>query len=217
MVHLLESKGIRVFSLAENCAEVDAYSVWRGLRPFIFLNMGKSGERRRFDAAHELGHLLLHRSAANGPGIEKEAQEFAAAFLMPTASMRALGRVPPSMDSIMRLKKSWNVSAAAMAMRLHDVGLFSYYHYNRLFVELSRKGFRSSEPGGLKPETSQVWGKVLLALRREGGGVTKLAEELGVPPAELVGLIFGLVTVGLPVNEGLISPQARPPSLRLVK
>ena len=88
IIHQLESKGVRVFSLAENCMEVDAYSVWRGRRPFIFLNTGKSGEHRRFDAAHELAHLVLHRHAApNGHEAEKDAQAFAGAFLMPTASM----------------------------------------------------------------------------------------------------------------------------------
>jgi transcriptional regulator with XRE-family HTH domain len=84
MVHLLELKGIRVFSLAEKCQEVDAYSIWRGARPFVFLNTGKSAERRRFDAAHELAHLVLHQHAApKGIEAEKEAHAFAGAFLMP--------------------------------------------------------------------------------------------------------------------------------------
>ncbi len=113
--HLLESRGVRVFSLAENCAEVDAYSVWRGPRPFVFLNVGKSGERRRFDAAHELAHLVLHRHAApNGTEAEKDAHAFASAFLMPSASMKAIGRVVPNLGFIIEQKKRWIVSASAM-------------------------------------------------------------------------------------------------------
>jgi len=61
MVHLLESKGVRVFSMAEDTTEVDAFSLWRETTPFVFLNTMKSAERSRFDAAHELGHLVLHR------------------------------------------------------------------------------------------------------------------------------------------------------------
>ncbi|MEJ2626499.1 MAG: XRE family transcriptional regulator, partial [Pseudolabrys sp.] len=38
MVKLLESKGVRVFSLAENTKNVDAFSCWRGNEPYIFLN-----------------------------------------------------------------------------------------------------------------------------------------------------------------------------------
>ena len=45
MVHLLESKGVRVFSLTEDCVTVDAFSIWIGAVPFVFLNMMKSGER----------------------------------------------------------------------------------------------------------------------------------------------------------------------------
>src|SRR5207245_2232584 len=53
MVHLLELKGIRVFSLAESTKDVDAFSLWRDDIPYVFLNRFKSPERSRFDAAHE--------------------------------------------------------------------------------------------------------------------------------------------------------------------
>lgn len=218
MVHLLESKGIRVFSLSENCVEVDAYSIWRGLRPFVFLNMGKSGERRRFDAAHELAHLVLHRHASpNGVEAEKEAHAFAGAFLMPTASMKAIGRVIPTLDYIFHLKKKWIVSAAAMTLRLHEVGHLTYYHYNRLYVELSRKGFRTTEPFGVKPETSQVWQKVFADLRKDGHGVQFIADELCLPVDEIVKLVFGLVTIGLPVGTSAPGSRHTGPQLRVVK
>lgn len=218
MVHLLESKGIRVFSLSENCVEVDAYSVWRGLRPFIFLNMGKSGERRRFDAAHELAHLVLHRHATpNGVEAEKEAHAFASAFLMPRASIKAIGRIIPTLDYILQLKKKWIVSAAALTLRLHEVGHLTYYHYNRLFVELSRKGFRTTEPYGVKPETSQVWQKVFTDLRKEGRGVQFIADELSLPPDEIVRLVFGLVTIGLPAAGHATGSRRIGPHLRVIE
>lgn len=66
MVHLLEAHGVRVFSLVEECAEVDAFSFWRGSTPYVFLNTMKSSEHSRMDAAHELGHLVLH--FWGGPG-----------------------------------------------------------------------------------------------------------------------------------------------------
>jgi Zn-dependent peptidase ImmA (M78 family) len=218
MVHLLESKGVRVFSLAENCVEVDAYSVWRGPRPFVFLNMGKSGERRRFDAAHELAHLVLHRHAApNGTEAEKEAHAFAAAFLMPTAGIKAIGRVVPNLSFIIEHKKKWVVSASTMTMRLHSLGMLTYYHYNRLFVELSSKGYRSNEPNGIKAETSQVWGKVFSTLRAEGLGVQGLADKLLLPADEIVNLVFGLVTMGLPSTEGTVTGRSRPGHLTVIK
>src|ERR1700678_4270171 len=64
MIHLLESKGIRVFSLAENTVKVNAYSLWRRGKPYVFLNTFKSAESSRFDAAHELAHLILHQDGS---------------------------------------------------------------------------------------------------------------------------------------------------------
>ncbi len=61
MIQLLESKGVRVFSLAENTSKVNAYSLWRNGVPYVFLNTYKSAECSRFDAAHELAHLVLHQ------------------------------------------------------------------------------------------------------------------------------------------------------------
>src|ERR1051325_1217612 len=61
MIRLLESKGVRLFSLVEETRAVDAFSVWRNNCPYVFLNTLKSAERSRHDTAHELGHLLLHR------------------------------------------------------------------------------------------------------------------------------------------------------------
>lgn len=64
MVHLLEAKGVRVFSLTERSRRIDAYSLWLEGIPFVFLNTMKTAEHGRTDAAHELGHLLMHRHGA---------------------------------------------------------------------------------------------------------------------------------------------------------
>ena len=81
MVKLLESKGVRIFALSEQHKHVDAFSCWRGDIPFVFLNTFKSAERSRFDAAHELGHLVLHiHGATNGNrDVERDADMFASA------------------------------------------------------------------------------------------------------------------------------------------
>jgi DNA-binding XRE family transcriptional regulator len=47
MIQLLESKGVRVFSLAEDTAKVNAYSLWRKGKPYVFLNTFKSAESSR--------------------------------------------------------------------------------------------------------------------------------------------------------------------------
>jgi Zn-dependent peptidase ImmA (M78 family) len=218
MIHLLEAKGVRVFSLAENAVEVDAYSVWRGKRPCVFLNTIKSCERRRFDAAHELGHLVLHKHAAPvGIEAEKEANAFASAFLMPAASMKTLGRIT-SIDQLIEAKRKWIVSVAAMAYRLHDLRLMTDWNYHMLCVEMSRRKYRTNEPFGARPETSQVWQKVFAERRKDGRGLQELADTLLVPAEELVKLVFGLVTVGIPSSNSISGGVRTSPGshLRLV-
>jgi hypothetical protein len=57
---LLETQGVRVFSLSENTASVNAFSFWRDEKPFIFLNNFKTAESSIYDSVHELGHLVMH-------------------------------------------------------------------------------------------------------------------------------------------------------------
>ncbi|XBS68928.1 XRE family transcriptional regulator [Acerihabitans sp. KWT182] len=149
LVHLLEANGIRVFSLAENCAEVDAFSFWMDGKPFVLLNTMKTPERSRFDAAHELGHLVLHKhSSNNGRQAEMDADRFASAFLMPERSILATVPRMPSLDLLISLKKNWKVSLAALVRRTFDVGLSTEWHYRQLSIALARRGYRTAEPQG---------------------------------------------------------------------
>lgn len=71
MVHLLEAKGVRVASLNHEYDDIDAFCFYRDGVPYGFLNTGKTGERQRFDAAHELGHLVLHSELEMDPSTSK--------------------------------------------------------------------------------------------------------------------------------------------------
>jgi Zn-dependent peptidase ImmA (M78 family) len=64
---IARGQGVSIFSMAEDTAEVDAFSLWRDTTPFVFLNTLKSAERSRFDAAQELGHLVMHRHGGPPP------------------------------------------------------------------------------------------------------------------------------------------------------
>lgn len=172
MVHLLEAHGVRVFSLPPDSLEVDAFAVWRGSTPFVFLNTMKTVERGRFDAAHELGHLVMHGSGerpCTGPEAERQANDFASAFLMPAASV--LGHMPAGarVDQILEGKRIWKVSAMALTYRMHDLGFLTDWQYRSNCAELSARGYRTDEPQGLKKrETSQVLTKVFQGLWSRG-------------------------------------------------
>ena len=217
MLHLLEANGVRVFSLSIQAAEVDAFSMWRQSTPFVFLNTGKSAEHGRFDAAHELGHLVLHRHGSpQGREAEREANSFASAFLMPKASVLAEAPHMATVERLIVLKKHWGVSVAALTYRLHMVGALSDWHYQSLFVEISKRGYRKSEPNEGQRETSQVLQKVFAALRREGVTKRDIADELCVTAEELDQLVFGLVLTGLEGGGGDGPIGRKRPNLHLV-
>ena len=211
MVHMLEAKGVRVFSLVEERREVDAYSLWRGGRPYIFLNTFKSAERSRFDAAHELGHLLLHKHG--GPGgqdAERDAHAFASALLMPEGTVRSYARTVPTVRELVALKGRWGVSVAALARRLHDLNIISEWHYRTICIQISELGYFTREPAEGQRETSQVWAKVFSALRSEGMGKLDLAESLQVSVTEIEKLVFGLVMMGVSSDAAALVPSTRP-------
>jgi len=217
MVHLLESHGVRVLSLAQECAAVDAVSIYWHDTPFVFLNMMKSGERGRFDGAHELGHLVLHaehRGPPHGPDTEQEAHRFAAAMLMPAHSVTASSLANASIDQILTAKRTWSVSAMALTHRLHELGLLTDWGYRAACVNLSRLGYRRSEPGGIARESSQLLSKVLHELRDEGLTVAQIARDLALSTSELNNHLFGLITTALPC--GPLSEPLRRPQLHLL-
>ncbi len=197
-VHLLEKHGVRIFSLVEDCHELDAFSTWRDGLPFVVLNTMKSAERSRMDAAHELGHLVLHRSdQPHGREHEDEASRFGAAFLMPRASLLAARFPTITLPPLIEYKRRWSVALSALVVRLHRLGRLSDWQYRSLFVELSSKGYRTREPNEMQRENSQVLQKVLAMLREDAIGRLQLAADLHIGVDELDRLVFGLCAVGL--------------------
>lgn len=194
MIKLLESKGVRVFSLCEDTNNVDAFSCWRGDNPFVFLNTFKSTERSRFDAAHELGHLVMHRHGApqDSRQAESEADRFASAFLMPTDDVMSRIRYVTNLENLIRAKKRWGVSVAALNYRLHKLRVVSEWQNRSLNIEMSSRGFRRQEPEGLPPETSALWPQIFTSLWRERITRDQIASELNVPTGELDAILHRL-------------------------
>lgn len=214
MVKLLEAKGVRVFSLCEDTKTVDAFSCWRNSQPFVFLNTFKSTERSRFDAAHELGHLVMHRHGEQHDSrqAENEADQFASHFLMPQDDLASRIRYVTGLEELIRAKKRWGVSVAALTYRLNKMGIVSEWQNRTFNIEISRRGYRSHEPEGLTPECSVVWPQVLGALWNERTTRDHIAAALHLPTHELESVLFRLV-------DGVVrrGPENRGTDIRLVK
>ncbi|HEX7154099.1 MAG TPA: XRE family transcriptional regulator [Thermoanaerobaculia bacterium] len=217
-IGLLETHGVRVFSLAEELREVNAFSVWVGKRPFIFLNTMKSAEASRFDAMHELAHLTMHRETGDLRETETEANAFAAAVLMPAADVLAVAPRHATLQHIIKLKKRWGVAASALARRLHDLEVIGPWPYRTLCIELNRHGFKTNEPHPIpQRESSRVLTKVFNDLRQDGITLNTIAAELAIPRTELQRLVFGLAMMGVGGTSGARQNASRAATtLRLV-
>jgi Zn-dependent peptidase ImmA (M78 family)/DNA-binding XRE family transcriptional regulator len=208
-IQQLEAKGVRVFSLVEECKTVDAFCVQHKGVPFIFLNTMKSAEHSRFDACHELAHLTLHQSGPRrGKQIELEAHSFASSFLMPKEDVLAHAPRDVTVDAIVRGKRRWGVSAVAYARRLYTLSLVREWHYKQLCIEMSRLGFRTREPQPMLHEVSGLYQPAFELLKKKGIGRDDVAKALHISVAELDRLVFGLTLV--PVRgEGQSTSRSR--------
>ncbi|MCK9362155.1 MAG: XRE family transcriptional regulator [Syntrophales bacterium] len=221
MVHLIESKGIRVFSLTADSTDMDACSFWKADRPFIFLNTQKSVEHSRFDAAHELGHLVLHKHGGIGKAAEIQAHEFAATFLMTESSVRAYFRMPTTLDKIIADKCLWKVAAFAYTRRLKELSLITEWQYRSFCVGLSKRGYRKKEPNPiLQRETSKLLPMLFQALRQEGVTKQNIAKDMKIYSKDIDSLIFNLTLLPLPggsMNRAAPGSPKKPGNLRLIK
>lgn len=192
VIHLMESKGVRIFSIAIDAREVDAFSMWKSEMPMVFLNTYKTSEHSRYDAAHELAHLALHRHALpHGREAEQQADIFASAFLMPKGSLIAHAKRNPTFAELVELKTIWKVSVAALNYRLHSIGMTTDWHYRTLCIEIAKRD-RTKEPNEIPRETSQILPKIFVALHEDAVSRSDVAHALSIPRSELEQLMFGL-------------------------
>jgi len=151
---LLESKGIVVCRYEMEGENVEAFSFWNGPRPFIFMASDKvSGVRLRYDLAHELGHLILHRwveqveiaDKSRLKVIENEANRFAGALLLPKISFPN-EIYTTRLDAFIPLKERWKVSIQAMVYRCHDLEIIDSDQALNLYKQISFRKWRKREP-----------------------------------------------------------------------
>ncbi|MBA8861721.1 Zn-dependent peptidase ImmA (M78 family)/plasmid maintenance system antidote protein VapI [Ochrobactrum anthropi] len=212
LLNVLEAKGVRIFSLSEATKNVDAFSLWRNDEPFIFLNTFKSAERSRFDAAHELGHLVLHKHG--GPAhrsAELEANAFASAFLMPEDDVRARIPFAATLQTIIEEKRRWRVSAAALCYRLNKLGIITEWQNRTFNIQLNQR-YSKSEPNGIEREKSAIWKMVFDDLWSQRKSRSRIASDLNLPDSELENLVFGLAA-----DPGTLAEAEGKRGLHLVK
>jgi Zn-dependent peptidase ImmA (M78 family) len=210
----------------------DAFSCIMNGRPFVFLGAEKEDRARsRFDAAHELGHLVLHQHFAESDlrerevleRVEGEANSFGSAFLMP-ADTFSKDILDTGLDGFLKLKAKWGVSVQAMVVRSHSLGIVSENQYRELFRQMSMKGWRRTkgEPfDDLVPAVQSSVGRRGLELLESNGVMHAweipavlpmpervLCDVFQVNPGDLVAIELGKV---IALKDHLESSAGGPP------
>lgn len=155
VTHLMENKGIVVARFPLESDKLDAFSIIEDeSRPYVVLASDKNNMfRSRHDAAHELGHVVLHRHVPRQVlrdkvafrQMENQAHRFASSFLLP-ASTFGSEWVGPQLDSFKNIKVKWKSSIAAMVRRAADLGIISESQKETLMITIGRRGWRREEP-----------------------------------------------------------------------
>lgn len=155
-VLLLENNGVIVTRSELSYQTMDAFSEWSiyDNSPYVFLMSDKnSAARSRYDVAHELGHLVLHKLVKKTDftlknefsKIEEQADRFAGAFLLPSETFPLDFRIP-TLDVFRMLKEKWKTSIAMMIKRCENLGIIDENYARKLWISYYKRGWRKKEP-----------------------------------------------------------------------
>jgi len=183
-VRSIERRGVIVARLPADSHGLDAFSVPFPERPVVILSADKEDRARsRFDAAHELGHLVMHDADAWGERwVEAQAHRFAASFLMPAEDIEA--ELPRRLDwsELARLKIRWAVSLAALVRRSKDLGVIGESTFVQAMKYMSARGWRRREPVNLgPPEAPALLASAVDLLAGQGISLADVAAEAALP------------------------------------
>lgn len=199
MVRLLEAHGIVVARLMSNGRRLDAFSRWFGDRPVIVLWADKSDKARsRFDAAHELGHLVMHTDAEPlSVDQERQANMFASAFHMPPGdvSCDVIRNAPTLGDwpEVLRRRAHWGISAKALLYRSRELGALPENAFRRAMQNYNRHSIRDRDGAQLGPPERPVL-------------LSRAAEAAGLDPQELA----AEAALAVPFIEEVLAVNPRP-------
>src|ERR1700710_249016 len=166
LLNRMERAGILVFRAPVSLDEFDAFSAWStedDSRPVVVLGAPKDGERDRATAAHELGHLAMHRVFLGDlNSVERDALRFTGELLLPESDMQQEIGPTITLTRLAELKQKWGVSMQFILWRFEALGLISpqlkSYWRGRMF----KQGWlEDSEPLRMEAEPPRLLRQIL--------------------------------------------------------
>ncbi|MCW9057893.1 MAG: XRE family transcriptional regulator [Gammaproteobacteria bacterium] len=174
LVGVLEDRQVQVIEI-DAPAKFDGISAFaldedgRHLGAAVVSRRGVPGDRQRLNLAHELGHTVLE--VAEVLDEEAAAFRFAGAFLAPRDEfMEEVGthRRHIDLDELVLLKRKFGMSVQALLRRMRDLDIILATYYQQWCIDISRMGWRRSEPAPLPPEEPQWLRRTVLRGIAEG-------------------------------------------------
>lgn len=184
LIQWIEAAGCVVIEENFGTPRVDGLSQWVDDSPVILLNSRAPTDRKRLTVAHELGHLCLHAVDVS-PEMEREANQFAAEFLMPTDVIRPQLR-SLTLGKLSDLKRQWGVSMQALIERAHALKTLTNAQRTTLYKQLSARGWRTREPlsDELRSERPRLTADIGNTLASKGFSPEDIAHMAGFANAE---------------------------------
>ena len=144
VIELLEDCGCVVIYFDFGTPKIDGLTMFAADgTPLVFLNPQFPVARLRATAAHELGHVIMHRVPS--AEAEEEAWQFAQEFLMPEAEIRS-SLYPINLDKLIAQKRKWRVSMQMILRWAKNLGVLKESYYKYLMTQISKRGWRKLEP-----------------------------------------------------------------------
>lgn len=196
MVTLLQNKGFVICRMEFKNRKIDAFSKQYEKTPYIFLGDDKKcAVRSRFDLAHELGHLILHKNICDEDiknkdtqkRIEDEANYFASAFLLPLESF-SKEIISSSLDQFVLLKGKWKVSIQAMIRRCENLNILTENQIRYLKAQMTKKKYWRKEPldDEIQPEVPYLFKQVFdLIIKNDILRPQEIIEQIGLHKEEI--------------------------------
>lgn len=166
LIYTLEKKGVIIHFL-----DFDETFKFSGTNfrtkegvPVIIVNANHSNSRKIYTIAHELGHLLMHENFIildDSNIIEKQANDFAANFLMPKADIKS-DLYGLTDTKLAELKRYWKVSIQALLYRAKELNCITPDQYRRWVTKINYNGWRINEPYEFNISEPKILGKMLL-------------------------------------------------------
>lgn len=183
---LMEDHGIVVSLISmtdEAFGRVSAFSTDAFDRPIVVVTPERlrSVYRYRFTCAHEVGHLLLHPTPIPGDRQqEREADQFAAEFLTPSAEIEPLLPTTMRLAKLDSISRTWGVSVESLIYRMGELGHVSEVSIRRAHQRLAgMTELRSDEPLVAFPgEVPTLLRDAVELLEQTGYSRAQLADEL---------------------------------------